>query len=60
LDPNYDIGATSSAQDDIVVEISTDEGLTGIGERDVIPWIARACVESVGTYTMTEDPSPGI
>ena len=27
LEPGYDIGATSSAQDDIVVEIHTDEGL---------------------------------
>lgn len=52
LDPNYDIGATSSAQDDIVVEIITDEGLTGIGETDVNPWIARACIEAPGTHTM--------
>jgi L-alanine-DL-glutamate epimerase-like enolase superfamily enzyme len=52
LDPNYDIGATSSAQDDIVVEIFTDEGLTGIGETDVNPWIARACIEAPGTHTM--------
>src|SRR5437588_8636127 len=52
LDPDYDIGATSSAQDDIVVEIYTDEGLTGIGETDVNPWIARACIEAPGTHTM--------
>jgi len=52
LDPNYDIGSTSSAQDDIVVEIQTDEGLTGIGESDVNPWIARACIEAPGTHTM--------
>jgi len=52
LDPNYDIGATSSAQDDIVVAISTDQGLTGIGETDVNTWIARACIEAPGTHTM--------
>jgi L-alanine-DL-glutamate epimerase-like enolase superfamily enzyme len=52
LDPHYDIGATSSAQDDIVVEIHTDEGLTGIGETDLNPWIARACIEAPGTHTM--------
>jgi L-alanine-DL-glutamate epimerase-like enolase superfamily enzyme len=52
LDPDYDIGATSSAQDDILVEISTDEGITGIGESDVNPWIARACIEAPGTHTM--------
>jgi L-alanine-DL-glutamate epimerase-like enolase superfamily enzyme len=52
LDPAYDIGATSSAQDDIVVEIHTDEGISGIGESDVNPWIARACIEAPGTHTM--------
>jgi L-alanine-DL-glutamate epimerase-like enolase superfamily enzyme len=46
LDPNYDVDATSSAQDDIVVEIHTDEGVTGIGETDVNPWIARTCIEA--------------
>ena len=52
LDPGYDTGATSSAQDDIVVKIHTDEGLTGIGESDVNPWIDRACIEAPGTHTM--------
>jgi len=52
LDPHFDVGSTSSAQDDIVVEIHTDEGITGIGETDVNPWIARACIEAPGTHTM--------
>jgi L-alanine-DL-glutamate epimerase-like enolase superfamily enzyme len=52
LDPDYDVGATSSAQDDIVVEVHTDEGLSGVGETDVNPWIARACIEAPGTHTM--------
>jgi L-alanine-DL-glutamate epimerase-like enolase superfamily enzyme len=52
LDPDYDVGATSSAQDDIVVEVVTDDGLVGIGESDVNPWIARACIEAPGTHTM--------
>jgi L-alanine-DL-glutamate epimerase-like enolase superfamily enzyme len=52
LDPGYDVGSTSSSQDDIVVEIHTDEGLTGIGESDVNPWIAQACIEAPGTHTM--------
>src|SRR5690348_11581547 len=50
--PDLDVGATSSAQDDIVVEVHTDEGVSGIGERDVNPWIARACIEAPGTHTM--------
>ena len=52
LVPDVDEGATSSAQDDIVVEVQTDEGLTGIGESDVNPWIARACIEAPSTHTM--------
>jgi L-alanine-DL-glutamate epimerase-like enolase superfamily enzyme len=52
VQPHYDVGATSSAQDDIVVEIHTDEGITGIGESDVNPWIARACIEAPSTHTM--------
>jgi L-alanine-DL-glutamate epimerase-like enolase superfamily enzyme len=50
--PNVDESATDSAQDDVVVEVHTDEGLTGIGETDVNPWIARACIEAPGTHTM--------
>ena len=52
VQPAFDTTAASSAQDDIVVEIHTDEGLTGIGETDVNPWIARACIEAPGTHNM--------
>ena len=52
LDPGYDVSATSSAQDTVVVEIETDEGLTGIGETDLNAWIARVCIEAPGTHTM--------
>ena len=52
LDPDYDIAATSSAQETIVVEIETDDGLVGIGETDVNAWVARACIEAPGTHTM--------
>lgn len=44
--------ATSSAQDDFVVELETDDGFVGVGETDMNPWIARACVESPTTHTM--------
>ncbi|MGH3638343.1 MAG: mandelate racemase/muconate lactonizing enzyme family protein [Mycobacterium sp.] len=52
LDPEYNVGATSSAQDDLVVEVITDTGVVGIGETDVNPWIAKACIEAPGTHTM--------
>jgi L-alanine-DL-glutamate epimerase-like enolase superfamily enzyme len=52
LDPGYDVNATSSSQDTIVVEVVTDEGIIGIGETDLNAWIARACIEAPGTHTM--------
>src|ERR1044072_4907613 len=52
LVPDLNPGATSSAQDDIVVFVHTDEGITGVGESDVNPWMARACIEAPGTHTM--------
>jgi L-alanine-DL-glutamate epimerase-like enolase superfamily enzyme len=52
LDPDVDPAASSSAQDDFVVEIETDEGVSGIGESDLNPWIGRACVEARSTHSM--------
>jgi L-alanine-DL-glutamate epimerase-like enolase superfamily enzyme len=52
LVPDYDVEACSSAQDNLVVEIHTDEGLIGIGETDTNPWVARACIEARGTHIM--------
>jgi L-alanine-DL-glutamate epimerase-like enolase superfamily enzyme len=52
VQPSFDPTAASSAQDDIVVEIHTDEGVSGIGETDLNPWIARACIEAPGTHNM--------
>lgn len=50
--PNLNVEATSSSQDNLVVLIHTDEGITGIGETDTGPWIAKACIESPGSHTM--------
>ncbi len=52
LVPDYRTDACSSAQDDLVVRIHTDEGLVGIGETDTNPWVARAMIEARGTHCM--------
>jgi L-alanine-DL-glutamate epimerase-like enolase superfamily enzyme len=52
LAPNMSTGSTSSAQDSFVVIVRTDDGVVGIGESDVNPWIAKACIEAPGTHTM--------
>ena len=52
LVPDYNSAAGSSAQDDIVVVISTDEGIIGIGEVDTNPWVAKAMIEAKGTHNI--------
>ncbi len=52
LVPDYDPGECSSAQDNLVVEVHTDEGLVGIGETDTNPWVARECIRARGTHCM--------
>ena len=52
LVPDYDAAACSSAQDNLVVRIHTDEGLVGIGETDTNPWAAKALIEAPGTHIM--------
>jgi L-alanine-DL-glutamate epimerase-like enolase superfamily enzyme len=52
LIPDYDSTACSSAQDDLVVEIHTDDGLVVIGETDTNPWVARECIRAPGTHCM--------
>ena len=43
---------TSSAQDSLIVVIHTDGGVSGVGECDANPWMAKACIEAPGTHTM--------
>lgn len=50
--PDPDPRACSSAQDDLIVEIHTDAGISGIGETDTNPWVARACIQARGTHCM--------
>lgn len=52
LAPDFDARFTSSAQDSLVVLVHTDGGVTGVGECDVNPWMAKACIEAPGTHTM--------
>jgi L-alanine-DL-glutamate epimerase-like enolase superfamily enzyme len=52
LVPDFDVEACSSAQDNIVVRIHTDEGVVGIGETDTNPWATKALIEAPGTHCM--------
>ncbi len=52
LVPDYDASANSSAQDDIVVLVHTDEGITGIGETDSNPWVVQSMIHAPGTHVL--------
>jgi L-alanine-DL-glutamate epimerase-like enolase superfamily enzyme len=52
LVPDFDREACSSAQDDVVVLVHTDEGITGIGEVDTNPWVAQAMIHARGTHVL--------
>lgn len=50
--PSLKESATSSSQDGLVVIVHTDEGISGIGETDTGPWLAKAAIEAPGSHTM--------
>ncbi len=50
--PGLKEDATSSSQDDLVVIVHTDEGISGIGETDTGPWLAKAAIQAPGSHTM--------
>lgn len=50
--PDLREDATSSSQDNMVVLVHTDEGITGIGETDTGPWLAKAAIEAPGSHSM--------
>lgn len=50
--PHLKEDATSSSQDDLLVLVHTDEGISGIGETDTGPWLARAAIEAPGSHSM--------
>ncbi len=50
--PDLRKDATSSSQDDIIVLVHTDDGITGIGETDTGPWLGQAAINAPGSHTM--------
>jgi len=50
--PDLKENATSSSQDNLIVIVHTDEGITGVGETDTGPWLAKAAIEAPGSHSM--------
>jgi len=49
---SIDEGIADGSQDDLVVLIHTDEGITGIGEVDSSPEVVRTLLESTGSHAV--------
>jgi L-rhamnonate dehydratase len=47
-----DDGIADGSQDDLVVRISTDEGITGIGEVDSSPELVQALVQAPSSHAV--------
>ncbi|HUP32242.1 MAG TPA: mandelate racemase/muconate lactonizing enzyme family protein [Gaiellaceae bacterium] len=50
--PSVDEGIADGSQDDLVVLVHTDEGITGIGEVDSAPEVVAALVEGNGSHAV--------
>jgi L-alanine-DL-glutamate epimerase-like enolase superfamily enzyme len=52
---NNDVSAdaNSSAQDDVVVIVHTDDGIIGVGEVDTNPWCVQALIKAPGTHNIS-------
>jgi L-rhamnonate dehydratase len=50
--PVLDEGIADGSQDDLVILVYTDEGLTGIGEVDSAPEAVRALVDAPGSHAI--------
>ncbi|HKM76984.1 MAG TPA: mandelate racemase/muconate lactonizing enzyme family protein [Candidatus Bathyarchaeia archaeon] len=48
--PNLDTEASDSSQDDVVVEVVTDEGIVGIGETDAPPTVVKAFIDMPSSH----------
>jgi L-rhamnonate dehydratase len=49
--PAIDEGIADGSQDDLLIRVHTDEGITGVGEVDSAPEIARAAVMAGGSHS---------
>jgi L-alanine-DL-glutamate epimerase-like enolase superfamily enzyme len=48
--PNQDASIADGIQDDVVVRVHTDEGLTGLGEADSSPLVVKAVIEAWSSW----------
>lgn len=50
--PSLDEGIADGSQDDLIIRVSTDDGIVGIGEVDSAPEVVRAVVEAPSSHAI--------
>jgi len=50
--PGLDEGIADGSQDDLVIRVSTDDGVVGIGEVDSAPEVAKAVVDAPSSHAI--------
>ena len=50
--PSLDEGIADGSQDDLIIRVSTDDGIVGIGEVDSAPEVAKAVVEAPSSHAI--------
>ena len=50
--PGLDEGIADGSQDDLVIRVSTDDGIVGIGEVDSAPEVVKAVVEAPSSHAI--------
>lgn len=50
--PEVDAARCDGTQDTLVVRVHTDEGVTGVGEVDSVPLVARAAIEAPPSHSI--------
>lgn len=50
--PALDTTIADGSQDDLIIVVQTDEGITGIGEVDSAPEVVKAIVDSLGSHAV--------
>src|SRR6187549_3724841 len=48
--PQQDSTIADGIQDDVIVRVTTDEGITGIGEADAMPFAVKGIVEAWASW----------
>lgn len=50
--PDLDETRCDGTQDTLVIRVHTDEGITGIGEVDSVPLVAKACIDALPSHSI--------